>query len=77
MTYNDPRRATVILALETSKKKYQAFIDVMRKGKSAQINTSALNEHGIERLINDLCAMRHFGKQFQDARDAVQNAYLK
>jgi hypothetical protein len=79
MGYGDPRRAAIIEALETSKKKHEAFVNAMREGKLAKGSArhQALDANGVERLINALCAMRHFGQQFRDARDAVQNAYLR
>jgi len=79
MAYGDPRRAAIIQALEASKKKHEVFVNAMRHGKRSKHASrhQPLDAKGVERLIDALCAMRHFGQQFADARDAVQNAYLK
>ncbi|KAI9770501.1 MAG: hypothetical protein M1839_003182 [Geoglossum umbratile] len=67
----------LIEALEKSKKRHQEFVEAMRKGKQAQSSLvyQTLDARGVTRLVNSLCAMKHYGPQLKDAADAVQNAY--
>ncbi|KAH8679594.1 hypothetical protein BGZ60DRAFT_369431 [Tricladium varicosporioides] len=77
METDQPTRASLIAALEASKKKHEDFVSAMRKGKQTQNSSryQELDQDGVHRLVTSLCAMKHYGQQLRQAENAVKNAY--
>jgi hypothetical protein len=74
---NDPWPSDLCNALYRSKTQHLEFVEVMRKGKQAQMGSQyqSLDEGGVLRLVDSLCAMKNYGEQLKDAVAAVQGAY--